>query len=69
MAIKKLLIKTAVGHIVNHNKYKKIKQKGRDKKHQYRDYMVRRFGKARYYLALWFGPWILWTWNKKAYIK
>jgi hypothetical protein len=47
------------------NKIQKKKQRARTKrreaKRSRKDWMIKAFGKTRYYLALWFGPWILWT--------
>jgi hypothetical protein len=46
---------------------KKKRQKAKEEKQKHKDWMVETFGKARYNLSLWFGPWILYTANKSFY--
>jgi hypothetical protein len=42
-------------------KKQRAQLKKREAKRTHRDNMITMFGKLRYYLALWFGPWILWV--------
>jgi hypothetical protein len=42
-------------------KKQRARLKRREAKRTHRDNMIKMFGKLRYYLAIWFGEWILWT--------
>jgi hypothetical protein len=46
---------------------KKKRMKKLEAKRTRKECMIRTFGKTRYYLALWFGPWLLYFCNTEFY--
>jgi len=54
---KTLLVKTAIKAM--NPQIKKKEQARHTKKKEYRKQMIKMFGRTRYYLSVWFGPWIL----------
>jgi hypothetical protein len=45
----------------------KNKTKVKTQKKYHKQFMIKLFGKTRYYLNVWFGQWILFMWNTRDY--
>ncbi len=58
MLDKKLAFKLA-NELLNHKEAKEIRSKKHKKKDNQKQQKIELFGKVRYYLAYWFGEWIL----------
>jgi hypothetical protein len=46
-------------------KAKKKRMKAKLKRLEERNVRIKVFGKLRHYMALWFGQWILYSWNRR----
>lgn len=64
----KALTKMAIARIQNHESIAKQKAKKQTAKSRHKEQMIKLFGKQRYYLAKWFGEWILYTNNHRLYL-
>lgn len=44
-----------------------LTRKRNNKKKERKEMLIKLFGKARYYLSVWFGEWVLFAFNKRDY--
>lgn len=58
----KVLTRLIATKLMDKDRFKKREEKKRRK-----ESMIKLFGKTRYYLALWFGQWVYFTWNTRDY--
>jgi hypothetical protein len=54
-------------NIKNQGKIRKSKVQKRKEKYEYKQIMIKLFGKSRYYLSYWFGAWFLYAFNHRDY--
>jgi hypothetical protein len=69
LMLEKLIINSIKNRIVNHDKIKKRKLQRWLEKQKDKMLKVKMFGKTRYYLSVWFGEWMLYTFNYSFYAK
>jgi hypothetical protein len=61
----KFLVNELMGvNATKRKKRRKAKEKKLQKRWEETQMMYRVYGKLRYYLSLWFGKWILFSWRK-----
>lgn len=69
--LKTLLKKAIMNSLSDKNKQpkKSSRKERRQQKRNYRNQMVKMFGKTRWYLSYWFGTWILFLCNSRDYSR